>query len=200
MALFDLNKIDTAPQETRRLHDAKLARYFEVHSYKVKNIEELIDQIPKPGEVFFLWTENSFNTVTFLTYLVALYEQIEEVVISTYSMNRKVIDALAMWLKSGNIQSLHITLADSMHFRMPKVMDHLNAQIEEFKNRFTIRYSWNHSKVTLVKAGKDRLIIEGSGNFSDNARIEQYIFLNNPEVFAFRENWIKNVPEINTNR
>lgn len=57
---------------------------------------------------------------------------------------------------------------------------------------FHVKYAWNHSKVTLLRSSDNHFVIEGSGNFSDNSRHEQYIFLNSKKVFYFRKNWIMN--------
>ena len=46
---------------------------------------------------------------------------------------------------------------------------------------------WNHSKVQLIKSDGNYFVVEGSGNFSENAANEQYIFVNNEEVYRFRK-------------
>ncbi len=56
---------------------------------------------------------------------------------------------------------------------------------------FNIKYYWNHSKVCLVKTEDFHLVMEGSGNWSENAQLEQYILTNSEPVFNFRREIFK---------
>jgi len=55
----------------------------------------------------------------------------------------------------------------------------------------------SHAKIFLAKTKCDKYIVfEGSGNLSDNARLEQYLFENNKETYEFHKNWIENILNI----
>jgi len=43
--------------------------------------------------------------------------------------------------------------------------------------------------IRTAECGK-HIVFEGSGNLSDNARIEQYILENNKQAYEFHKNWI----------
>jgi hypothetical protein len=73
---------------------------------------------------------------------------------------------------------------------MPSVVDELQSVEAAHKQRLSIQYSWVHAKVALVKIGEDKYTVEGSGNWAENAKHEQYIFLKNEQVFDFRKQWI----------
>ena len=51
-------------------------------------------------------------------------------------------------------------------------------------------YCHNHSKVCLIRSQEDYYVFEGSGNMSDNARIEQYLYENNRQAYAFHKGWM----------
>jgi hypothetical protein len=36
----------------------------------------------------------------------------------------------------------------------------------------------------------NHFVFEGSGNMSDNARIEQYVYDNNEQIFEFHKTWM----------
>lgn len=55
------------------------------------------------------------------------------------------------------------------------------------------RYCWrvNHAKVLIARCGEDYFVFEGSGNMSDNARIEQYRYENSKAVYDFHKRWME---------
>jgi len=56
-----------------------------------------------------------------------------------------------------------------------------------------LAFVWNHAKVMGIKSGSNYYIIEGSGNLSDNARIEQYLIENCKETYDFHNEWISEI-------
>ena len=52
-------------------------------------------------------------------------------------------------------------------------------------------YVHNHAKVICIKDDRgNHFIFEGSGNMSDNARIEQHLYENSEEMFNFHKQWM----------
>jgi len=68
---------------------------------------------------------------------------------------------------------------------MPAVVDHLEMQINN-RDQITVHYAWNHSKITLIETKGDFFVFEGSGNWSENAQFEQYLFFNYKALYDFR--------------
>lgn len=163
---------------------------MELHHFKVNNIKELLGRYPAKDKIYFLWTVNSFNAFTFIPYLINHTGSINELVISTYSINNKIINSLSGFLVNSLVGSVYILISDSAKFRIPIVVDNLEQLAESFPQQVKIRYAWNHSKVTLIRTNEHHFVIEGSGNFSENSRHEQYVLLNSREIFEFRKKWI----------
>ena len=69
--------------------------------------------------------------------------------------------------------------------RNPLVINNLMAMISTRAN-VKVLYAWSHAKVCLLKTHDDYFIIEGSGNWSENAHYEQYILANSKSIFDFR--------------
>lgn len=186
--LFSINEIDAKTVSADK-SEIEATRFIETHQQKIGSVNELMNRLPSPGEAFFLWTVNQFNAFTFITYLINIANNIDELVISTYSINIKIINSLSHYIRNGFIGNIYILISDYAKFRIPKVIDHL----KNFKLNFpevTIRYCWNHSKITLINCNSDFYVIEGSGNFSENTRHEQYLFLNSKKIYEFRKKCI----------
>ena len=165
--------------------------FYKVHCEKINSIKNLITRLPDIGEIFFLSTLNSFNAFTFVPFIIKNCGVIDELIITTYSINIRIIDALIKQIDLGNIRKVDLLISYSLKARLPKVYDHLSA-LETNRKNVTVNYSWNHSKVTLIRSQHNYYIVEGSGNFSENAQFEQYIFLNNETVYRFRKEAFRN--------
>ena len=173
-------KAPTPPDESR----AKSIRFEEAHLRRIENIKNLCGELPSGNEILFLWACNSFNAFTFIPYVIKYSGLIEELCFSTYSINSRIVEALIRWYDKRVILSVTIYIADSIKYRMPDVVTLLEEQAKQ--RQIKIIYAWNHSKVQLLKSGDNYFVVEGSGNFSENAANEQYIFLNSKEVYEFR--------------
>lgn len=181
--------------QTDRKHDLLRKRFLSKHYHSINNIKELCGT-PRPGEFFFIWSLKSFNAFSFIQYLVIEYKQVQELVITSYNIGKKVILALMHLVDVGAVQMLFIFICDVSKTRFPDVYELINLEAAKRSKNVIVAYRWNHSKVALVKANDNYFVIEGSGNFSDNARHEQYIFCNDQELYNYRKNWILN--EINS--
>lgn len=193
MPLFDLAALFANPQSsstTREEKSTSAAERFEcMHAEKVRSLKQLVGRVPEPGEVFFLWTLNSFNAFTFITYIIKYFGTIRQLIFSTYSINERILTSLIRWYDKGSIDEIYICISDSIKNRVPKVNDQLQAFARS--RNITIGYAWNHSKVTLIRTDTHHFVICGSGNFSENALNEQYIFLNDERIFQFYDDCIR---------
>lgn len=185
--LFSLSELKVGQVEKQTIHQDQgvYFKFIEAHTAKIENIKKLCGRFPREKEIIFLWSCKSFNSFTFIPYVIKYSGVITELCFSTYSINNRIVESLIRWYDKGLIQSIYIYIAESIRFRMPAVIENLeryagNRQIE-------IKYAWNHSKVQLIKSGDNYFVIEGSGNFSENAANEQYIFLNDKAIYEFRQ-------------
>ena len=161
-----------------------ISKYLAVHYQKVKNLSEELQRLPAPEEFFFLQSDTSFNAFTFVP-LVAKHQGIKELFISTYAINKRVIDAIVELHDGGLVDKVSLLLSDSLKQRNSTTIDHLNGMINSRPN-IEVNYAWNHSKVCMMRTESNYFIVEGSGNFSENAQYEQYIFANSKGLYDFR--------------
>ena len=165
-------------------------QFLQLHEFRINSIKDLIGQKPTENQVYFLWSVHSFNAFTFIPYSIKECGQIMELIIATYSISTRIIEALIKLIDKGLVLSVHITISDSIRTRLPQVYDQLMILVET--KPVTVLYSWNHSKIALIRTREDYFIVEGSGNWGENAQHEQYVFLNSKSVFEFRKNEILN--------
>ena len=178
---FDIHSITETPKAQV---EGVFSKYLNKHLQIIENVGELC-RIPDNGEVFFLQTEKAFNAFTFIPWIAKKFF-IEEIYASTYSISRRVVEALQELQQDGKVGEVTLLISDSMIKRNPQTIDNLEAVAKSNAN-FKIKYYWNHSKVTLIKTKDHFFVLEGSGNFSENAQLEQYTFCNDADVYQFRK-------------
>lgn len=184
--LFELNEIGKQANDYPEDKSAILRdNFLTQHSIKLNTLKKLNGRLPKQGEFFAIWTLKSFNAFTFIPYLVGECDKIDYLVLSTYSINRRIVDSLIKKIDQGKIAHVKIFISDSIKYRMPKVVDHLSS-LTKARHQISVHYAWNHSKITLVEASGNFFLIEGSGNWSENAQYEQYLFFNDKRLYDFR--------------
>lgn len=184
--LFSVGEIGGAlPKNDENGPKAKSIEFLRIHSQKIESIKHLTGHLPGENELMILWTIKSFNAFTFIPYIIKEVGPIEFLTVTTYSINRRIIDAMIRLLDKGKINKIELFISDSIKYRMPKVVDHLNGLIEVRGEQISIIYAWVHAKVTMIKAQDQYFTIAGSGNWGENAQYEQYFFLKNKQAYDF---------------
>ena len=162
-----------------------ISKYLLAHYEKIKNLDKDLKRLPTSEEFFFLQSDTSFNAFTFIP-LIGKHTAIQELYASTYSISRKVVDALIQLYDEGIIEQITLMISDSLIKRNPATIDYINALVNSRAN-FTVTFSWVHAKVCIMQTSKDFYIVEGSGNWAANAQYEQYLFANSKGLFNFRK-------------
>lgn len=194
--LFSINefnqKIKEQEEATADKSAIRVAKFMDMHTQKLENLKALTGRLPTEKEMFFLWTLKSFNAFTFIVYVIKHCGIINDLSLSTYSINDRILTSLVKWYDKGSIQNVNINISDSIKHRNPKIYDQLQSQIQN--RSINVDYTWNHSKITLMRSNDNHFVVEGSGNFSENAQHEQYLFANDKQLYDFRHSCIKNSP------
>jgi hypothetical protein len=197
MMLFSFDELDAGtPSDAhvneqkgkQSIHKSRLDKYDTI---TIENLQDLTGQLPSPGEIFFLWSLKSFNAFSFIKYVITERGKLDELVLSTYNITKVIFETLMRLVDNGLVTHLHLTLSDVAKTRFPQIYDLVNGESAK-RDQVEVLYMWNHSKVSLMRTGDDHFIVEGSGNFSENSRHEQYIFMNSKEIYEFRREWIRN--------
>lgn len=184
--LFSLQELTQKNKNKEPEHEgAQADKFINIHTQKIESLRNLTEGLPSEGEAVFLWTVKSFNAFTFIPFVIKESGCIDELVITTYSINTRIVEALIKLMDKEKIMDVKLFVSDSMKFRMPRVTELLDDLVRKRPN-FKVFYAWNHSKIALARSGETYLIFEGSGNFSENAQYEQYLLLNSKKVFEFR--------------
>jgi hypothetical protein len=87
--------------------------------------------------------------------------------------------------RQGVVDKITLLVSDTMIRRNPATADLLASANLEYPN-LTVLFAWVHAKVCLIETNEANYVIEGSGNWSENAYYEQYVFANSKGLYDFR--------------
>lgn len=187
------------PNNTKeKIIESKVKKRYEknlkLHTIKARQLSD-IAPIPKKNEHYLIITEKQFNAFAMIVNLIEK-NTIEEMHLAVYRINEPTVQAIIDFIDAGKIKKG--TFVISNFFNQTKKPEQwaikLRKYCEQNKN-FKHIYTHNHAKVLAAKVKDDYYVFEGSGNMSDNARIEQYRYENNKESFDFHKEWMTNASE-----
>jgi hypothetical protein len=189
--LFDIRPVqggvpDAPCAKSKNFH----SKYLLAHFAKVKELQRDLGRLPEREEFFFLQTDGQWNAFTFLPFVLGSF-QVKNLHCCTYSISRRTIDALMELHDAGKVDRIELLISDSMIKRNPVTIDVLTAMAKERPN-IVLKYAWVHAKVTLMECLGGHYVVEGSGNWSENAHYEQYLFANSKGLYDFRMELFEN--------
>lgn len=167
---------------------------LDIHTIKARQLSDLCGR-PKGGEQWRIITEKQFNAFNLILDVIQ-NSMIEELYVAIYRINEATVASLKELISNGSIK--HATFIISNFFLQTKKPERWAQELKKFCNanpdKCSHAYVHNHAKVIAIKDGNDNhYVFEGSGNMSDNARIEQYLYENNRETFLFHKEWMSDL-------
>lgn len=177
---FDLSDLRQELSDSR-FYSHSFARK---QQFKVNALKELCGRLPEEDEIFFIETQKSFSAFTFIVYLLRCAGHINRLYIATYSTNERIINALLKWRDKGALDNIHLHISETIKFRMPRIFERLEQLASE--GVIQLSFAWSHKKITCVDTPLGQFVVEGSGNYGENALEEQYIFLKSRAIYEFR--------------
>jgi hypothetical protein len=173
-------------------------KYDKMIAISVQNWSGIVNQPLEEGLQYRIITKKAFNAISVLRFLLQEYEIIE-IHLAIYRMNLPAVDCLKEIISTNKIKS-YILLSN--FFRENKRYERWSEELATFAKKSIhtkLAYSRNHAKVlTALTACGKKIVFEGSGNLSDNSRLEQYIYEQNKDSYDFHKTWIENEVRINT--
>jgi hypothetical protein len=165
---------------------------------KEKKAGELIDRLPESGEAIHIVSAGIFDYWTLIPVIAGMLgEKIEQSRFSTWAMTMPVCHQFIAMMDSGELGDCGF-IADRSLQRMQ------GAVYAQLVTRFNaanmpLRMTNCHAKVSLIKTKTRSLTIEGSANFTNNPRIEQFCVINDQGVYDFHFKWMQELFDADTN-
>lgn len=165
------------------------SRRRQLRALKQEKLAEFFHDLPGPGETVHVVSNGSFDYWNFVPVCIQLLGRPIVFYGSTWTMNRSnVLQLLALFDRKLITAA---TMFSGLYFkrREPAVYTALASGLIDRGQRFLCFE--NHTKIMLLGAPPDWIVIEGSANFTANPRLEQNTITNDLGLYEFHRDWME---------
>ena len=183
------NAGDTLNIETRA--EKLIVKNESITTVKMKSLKDLCG-LPHEGEQYRIVTYKQFNAYALIKLLLE-NRIIEDLHISFYRINKPTADALIELIESGKIKRASMIICSYFNQtkKPEKWAEELCDYCKEHPANCNFAYLNIHAKVVAAKTSNGEMFVfEGSGNMTDNANVEQYVYEQNEKVYNFHCEWM----------
>jgi hypothetical protein len=188
----DISTVDKDSMESglESMNDKLYRRFCKKHYALIADIETI--GLPHPDEQFCLVTRRPFNSVQFIEY-IAQKEIITHMKLVVYSINFQAAEKIVELIDAKKIESAEIlisNLRNGAHREKELVMKELFSS----HPNISLFYCNSHAKIVSMETRSGNYYtISGSGNMSNNSRVEQYVIDNDQGLYEFTCTWMKEI-------
>jgi len=157
-----------------------------------KQIIADIGGIPKINESFDILANGQSNAGGFYEVIRDTWGKVDCLCVATWMINRQYIDQLTEDLDSGKLKKLVFVISNRMSQLGKGHAPNFNRMKQKFSELDNVHFRVinSHAKTYCMTNGKDYITVDGSGNWSENPRIENYTITNSKEKYLFRLEWM----------
>lgn len=199
MALFTDTQIKVTssdmPSEVKRMKRKGSKTLFK-KALSRKTATEVLSKLDiAKNETACIVTNGTSNVGDFYQYYRDKYEVIDELCISTWIISRDYIEILLADIKEGRLKKINFILSNRMAQLKGGSSGHFNFLKMEFDKNPNISLCVinSHAKTFSLKGAGNYITVSGSANWSKNPRIENFVIMNNKEVYDFHQNWMTEI-------
>lgn len=146
--------------------------------------------VPSVNECFHIVTKSQINSFDFILLFLAT-NKIDTLTIAFYRIGKKIVQELKDLHDKGQIRKINLLVNDGG----PKLCPDVYNLIKQYeKDTFQVKIANTHTKIICLETDEKKyFVIEGSGNMSQNSKIEQYLFTQNKALYDFHLDWISKI-------
>lgn len=189
-------KVKQESQASRR--EAKQSFKYDNRDNKCIEAINLAGGLPKENEVQNFFSAGMSDAGSFLKAVLEEWGTIDEATICTWTISKFNVLKLIEYLDSGKIKKLNFLINDGL-LKTNSTKPIYAMLYSEFKKR-GVNFSVvnTHAKIQMYEVDGKFVTISGSGNWSENPRIENYILIGGKQTYDFNVNYVKSL--ISNNR
>jgi len=161
-----------------------------VENLKVRELRNLLPEIKK-GTVYNIITQKNISPYAFLLDAIEKHNAIDDLTVVTYRVSEKAANNFKYMVEAGLVKKFTLLVNDNYEVLM-KDKASILLDLDNENDNFKLIQKNSHAKITLINAGNEYYVISGSGNYSNNPKIEQYTVLKDKELYDFHKGWIEN--------
>jgi len=169
---------------------------FNKHVRKNKrnlNFAEIMDAeggLPSKNECLLIKTNGCSDTGSIFDY-ISKTGAVNELYLSTWIISRTNIDYIAELIDAGDVEKLVFVISVRQKQLKKANYAHLVEELNKRQDVAQYKVCNCHAKTFSCRVGDNYYTVTGSGNWTKNPRIENYIILNDKEAFLHNKEWME---------
>ncbi|MDR1922815.1 MAG: hypothetical protein LBQ66_00455 [Planctomycetaceae bacterium] len=151
---------------------------------KQKNLTEVYQVLPAKGESIHILGVNLFDIWSVILQTIEyLGGEVETLLLSSWVCNREIANTIIEMMQKRTVKNFAFFTSTMNRSRDTAVYEQIINSIIQNGGKFCVINS--HAKIYLVQQNDNYIVIESSGNLSDNSNMEQTVINNDKELFEF---------------
>jgi len=148
-------------------------------------------KLPKRGEAWHFVTNAKYDFWQIIENAIRLMGGDVVYYGSSWNINRENVQSILKLYDDKAVISLAIITGIYFKRRNAPVYSQLLSGLEQRGQRlFSFR---NHVKVSLLQKGNKYIVLDGSGNYTSNPRLEQFNITHDRGLYEFHREWIEDM-------
>lgn len=163
------------------------------------NFKTIITELggfPDKNQYFAIKTNGTSDCGSIFTYALNTWDSIEEMYLATWTISKANIERLKNALDSGKLKSLVLVFSSTLKPANPALYASLMSGL---KNRSNVKLKEinSHAKTFSISDKNGNFItVSGSANWSENPRIENFLILNDKNLFNHHKEWMSELTDL----
>lgn len=166
------------------------------HLIRDTNCYEALKKFPEDNEIASFVSMGLSDAGSFLFAFYECEGVIDEAIIATWTISKNNILKLLKYVDEGKINKLTVLINDGLlktNSTKP-IYALLRLEFDKRKDKISYVVANSHAKIQMYKSANGKYTtVSGSGNWSENPRIENYVLIGGEETFNFNKNWINKI-------
>lgn len=143
---------------------------------------------PKKGKSIHIISGGNVDMICHIRWILCHFPHINHLFLSAWAISAPDIMLLKRWHDHGEIDEISLLVGDVFPSNYKKEWE----KLESFKNEGFLKELYHapiHSKLMLIDAGIEKVVVEGSANCNMNPRVEQSVVTVSEHLYAFYTNY-----------
>ena len=153
------------------------------------------DGLPTENKYFAIKTNGTSDCGSIFSYILKEWNEINEMYLATWTISKQNIKRLKEAIESGKLKELTLVFSSTLKGANPALYASLVGALKQFDN-VKLKEINSHAKTFSVTNGKDFITVTGSANWSENPRIENFLILNDKNLFEHHKDWMSELTDL----
>lgn len=178
---------------TKQLEKADLRQTKRDDNFQI--LIEGVGGLPCENKYLAIKTNGTSDCGSIFTYIANNWDVIEEMYLATWTISKQNIKRIEQAIIEGKLKKLTLVFSSTLKAANPALYASLVGSLKDFSN-VKLKEVNSHAKTFSVTNGIDYITVSGSANWSENHRIENFLILNDIELFNHHKEWMSEMTDL----